>query len=513
MIEKNDTTLAGFLLRVGSIFCLMLCLLAHAFGQTEVEPWGNITGIRVGGQLMNFETSIQVVSNQFTDIQATALEKQHPKYHREGNTQIVTTRIDSFYFIEKIEENIPASTAGVSVQYTAKKSTDSSQLYFSIAISKADFLKGKVQFLHTSQEAPSQYAVTDIHSRQVINTTGIIFTSAKRRLKVKLTKPLPVVLAENTNKNGGVIQVYIPLQYGSIQEDETGATSLSIEASGVVDKTSIHLHLNTKDTGRMFAGFGGNFRLQNPTTDPQVINYCLNNMRMAWARVEMPLQLWQPALNSNPIDSAKAGKLHPHVKESMEMAARLGKMGIPVIVTAWSAPRWAITGDVSYGPRPDGVWGNPLDTTHRQAIYKSIADYLIYLRDEYGVEAKMFSFNESDLGINIRQTGEEHAQLIKGLGAYFVSRGLHTKLLLGDNSDANTYAFIYPSMNDPETYPYIGAISFHSWRGWEKETLQKWARCGCQNEVASYCRRRQYRCGCMGLSGYFSGADVRSKRN
>ena len=87
----------------------------------------------------------------------------------------------------------------------------------------------------------------------------------------------------------------------------------------------------------------------------------------------------------------------------------------------------------------------------------------------------MFSFNESDLGINIRQTGEEHAQLIKGLGAYFQQRGLHTKLLLGDNSDANTYSFIYPAMKDAGTHPYIGAISFHSWRGWETVTLQKWA--------------------------------------
>lgn len=91
------------------------------------------------------------------------------------------------------------------------------------------------------------------------------------------------------------------------------------------------------------------------------------------------------------------------------------------------------------------------------------------------MEVSDFSFNESDLGINIRQTGEEHAALIKGLGAYLASRGLKTKLLLGDNSDATTYEFIYPAMNDPETHPYIGAVSFHSWRGWETATLQKWA--------------------------------------
>jgi hypothetical protein len=30
-------------------------------------------------------------------------------------------------------------------------------------------------------------------------------------------------------------------------------------------------------------------------------------------------------------------------------------------------------------------------------------------------------------------------------------------------------------MNDPETHKYIGAVSFHSWRGCDNETLKKWA--------------------------------------
>jgi hypothetical protein len=121
------------------------------------------------------------------------------------------------------------------------------------------------------------------------------------------------------------------------------------------------------------------------------------------------------------------------------------------------------------------VWGNPLDHSKDQQIYKSIADYIIYLKENYGAEIKLFSFNESDLGINIRQTGEEHDDLIKGLGAYFEPRGLQTKMLLGDNSDAKSYRFIDAAMNDTASHRFIGAISFHSWRGWDKPTLQKWA--------------------------------------
>jgi hypothetical protein len=189
----------------------------------------------------------------------------------------------------------------------------------------------------------------------------------------------------------------------------------------------------------------------------------------------MPWQLWQPNKDEDAIAAARQGKLHRHVQESMEMAQRLSQMGMPVIVTAWSAPNWAIVGPRASGPRPDGVWGNPLEKTTLEASYKSITDYLLFLKEKYGVEATMFSFNESDLGINVRQTGQEHADLIKNLGAYFASKGLKTKLLLGDNSDATTYEFIYPAMQDPATKPYIGAVSFHSWRGWDTPTLEKWA--------------------------------------
>jgi hypothetical protein len=65
--------------------------------------------------------------------------------------------------------------------------------------------------------------------------------------------------------------------------------------------------------------------------------------------------------------------------------------------------------------------------------------------------------------------------LIKELGAYFKSKGLKTKLLLGDTADANGWPFIEDAMDDPAAKPYMGAVSFHSWRGWEYETLSKWA--------------------------------------
>ena len=42
---------------------------------------------------------------------------------------------------------------------------------------------------------------------------------------------------------------------------------------------------------------------------------------------------------------------------------------------------------------------------------------------------------------------------------------LPTALLLGDNSDATTFDFILPALNNPETHKYIG-VSFFPFMAW-----------------------------------------------
>jgi O-glycosyl hydrolase len=184
--------------------------------------------------------------------------------------------------------------------------------------------------------------------------------------------------------------------------------------------------------------------------------------------------MWQPDENIDPVEAVKAGKLNQHVHESMLMAQKLAKIGIPVIISDWSAPDWAVTNNQP--ERGRNLRGTPLNHDKIEKIYKSIGDYIVYLKQNFGVEPVAFSFNESDLGINVRQTGKEHADFIKGFGAHMASRGLTTKLLLGDNSDATTFEFIQPAINNPETHKYISAVSFHSWRGCDDETLNKWSR-------------------------------------
>lgn len=440
-----------YILRITLALACAIFVTRTTFGQAELQPWGNMNGIRIDGHLVEFESNISVVQKNWTDIKATGKEKQRPRYSRKGNQQIVTTNIDSLDFTETVED-AGKGGANINVQLTSKADVPLEGVFFALSLpgnSSAESSKAPVK---TAQFGTKQ--------------NGFTLTFAE---------PTSFIVRKHNDKGKQVQQVFIPIQTGDLKKGQQISKAFSIKAEGIIDKNSITLTLNTTIQGRAFDGLGGNFRLQFPDTDPQVIDYSLANLRVACGRVEMPWRFWQPSIDSNPTMEAKAGRMRPEVLRAMEMAQRLYKIGMPVIVSAWSAPAWAIVGTRRFRPGADGVWGNPLDQSKTNEIYKSITDYIVYLKAQYGVEVSMFSFNESDLGINVRQTGAEHAKLIKELGAYFVAKGLKTKLLLGDNSDATTYEFIYPALNDPSTHQYIGAVSFHSWRGWETETLKKWA--------------------------------------
>ena len=464
--------------RIFLIAAFLSSLFVHqAYAQPEVEPWGNITGIRMDGQLMEFESSLRLVSKDGYTVGYTALERQRPHYSREENRQIIMTHIDSASFTEQVED-IGTGLAKVQVSYAPGSDNPRSTAFFSIALAGADYADGTMQLIDPAPLAldPAQLALNQTSSGIPneyfrVPAAGIRFITAHRQLEIRIVGEPSLLIGA---KEGNMIRLYFPLHTEN---------SFTIHVSGDIDRDTIHLALNSSQTGRSFDGLGGNFRLQNPIADPKVIQYCLDNLRVAWGRVELPWRFWQPQLDGSPIDSGEAGKLNPAVQHAMEMAQTLDKKGIPIILSCWFPPAWAAQGPLRFRPGPDHVFGNPLNKDNMQAIYRSLTDYILYLKKHYGVEPRLFSFNESDLGINVHVTPQEHAELMKGLGAYFAEHGLTTKMLLGDNSDANSYTFIYPAMHDSAAIPYIGAISFHSWRGWEQATLQKWADAATQLRV------------------------------
>ncbi|MEO7961292.1 MAG: hypothetical protein ABIR19_07090 [Ginsengibacter sp.] len=414
-------------------------------------------------------TSIVVEGSDSSTIKATAKERQRPTFTRDGNKQIISTKIDSLNITEILEDT-QAGNANVSIEVVSKGGMEMRGGFLKLSLSSLDYSSLILQqknYLDTIISLP--YKMED-HTFEV---RKMKLSGPGRTLYLNFARPTQVSVKKNIDQKEMDSPLYVYLLSGNTRDGTHAETKFSVRAVATIDNTPVSIAINTSKQGRPFDGFGGNFRLQNPQNDPQVIDYSLKNLRVAWSRVEFPWMLWQPEENIDPVSVARQGNLNGRVQKAMEMAARLYHMDIPVILSGWFPPQWAVTGKLNMRP-VDGVWGNQLNPGKMTEIYKSITDYILYLKSEYDVQIAFFSFNESDLGINVRQTPQEHADLIKGLGAYFKSKGLKTKLLLGDNSDATSYEFVYPAMKDPGAIPYIGAVSFHSWRGWDKETLMKW---------------------------------------
>jgi O-glycosyl hydrolase len=454
--------------QIPALICVILIALATApfplSAQTEVMPWGNITGVRTDGQLTEFETTFRIVDKNITTLSATGKERQYrPQYTRNGQTQTVSTTVERVGITQTVED-VGKGTAKVSIQLTSDTTRKATAAYLCIDLPDKKYREAAIM-LGTEQLRP-----TSGRPQPASGTTLSIRTNAD-----ELTLTFSKRIIAFAKEEAGSTTIYIHLLGDNLRKGQSTSLSYTLKAITQADRRPVEITIDPHTPGRLFAGLGGNFRLQNPQADPQVIDYCLNNLRIAWGRVEMPWRNWHPDEHTDPLAEARAGRIDPRVNDAIKMAQRLATLGVPVIVSAWFPPEWAIDGSPDSYKVQGGVRAYRLDPTKKEAIYKSLTAYLVYLKQFYGVEAALYSFNESDLGIDVLHTPQQHADFIKELGACMASQGLATKMLLGDNSDATTIHFIRPALADASTHEYIGALSFHSWRGCDDVTLKQWA--------------------------------------
>jgi hypothetical protein len=498
---------------IGSII-LFAAFAAAAFAQPEVMAWGNLTGLRVDGHLLELSTSMCVAQPEMAGVSCTGREKQQNSYSRNGKTETVTIQMRparefrepgnpgwAMAATEVVEDTGPA-TARVDLEFTSPYDADIGGAFLGIELPAPVFSGGSVELVNPDPPTAAQTSLAAGEAEQNeylrATATGARFISRTRQIEVTFNEPTQIIVRDDRRKGSYTLQVLLAVITGKTTAGQTGKKSFTFKVTGEIDKNPVEITLDASHPGQMFDGFGGNFRLQS-ARDPQVIDYSLENIRIAWGRVELPWFLWQPDENTDPLAAARAGNVNPRVVQAMEMAHRLAQKGMPVIVSAWHPPNWAILGGgapsgpgrgaptpggaapapgrgaAAFPPPPQtGPRGNPLNPEKMARIKDSITGYLLFLKEKFGVEAALFSFNESDLGIDVRQTPREHAELIKTLGAYFAAKGLATRLALGDTSDADPIDFIKPAMHDPEAVKYIGAVDFHSWRGCTDEILAQW---------------------------------------
>ena len=117
-------------------------------------------------------------------------------------------------------------------------------------------------------------------------------------------------------------------------------------------------------------GLGGNFcqpRYGSTDALDAVGRYALANLKVAHARIGLPLEKWTPQPSVYRKDAQAAASLGA----LREMARR----GIPTVVSIWEGPQWMLGGKPEEG-------GRTLDPAKFALCADAIAAYLVVARDD-----------------------------------------------------------------------------------------------------------------------------------
>lgn len=207
-------------------------------------------------------------------------------------------------------------------------------------------------------------------------------------------------------------------------------------------------------SGAFIHRFGGVDRATDPISE---LN--LQTFQPQYVRVAMDLFSWEPVNdNDDPLvmeDSAfkDAGFNHPTFQFIQLMSSRKAE----ITASIWEVPDWMVEDPSAESARiiPRSLYPEAVE---------SIAAWLLYARDQYGVEVAYVSFNEANLGINVLLSPEDVIALLKIAGPRFAELGLKTKWLLGDCSNiGECLNYVRPIWSEESIRSYLGPLAFHSW--------------------------------------------------
>jgi O-glycosyl hydrolase len=258
-------------------------------------------------------------------------------------------------------------------------------------------------------------------------------------------------------------QVRIPLLSGPAQAGAKGTLSATFSLVNKTPSAPARLAVDASKARFRFDGFGANFCWDNARGNTHPIQeYLLKALKLGWARTEMKVQQFDRQ-RDNP---------GPDVRYDLETMRQLQKMGVPYVISVWRLPERF---NADPATEPPGARGRAVNPVKWDELTELLGQYLLYAKNEYGVEPDMFSFNEANLGVNVRLTPEEHTDQIKRMGAAFEKLGLRTKMLLGDAVPArDSHIFALDAAADPEALKYIAGIAYHSWGGATPQQYAAW---------------------------------------
>jgi O-glycosyl hydrolase len=294
-------------------------------------------------------------------------------------------------------------------------------------------------------------------------TAGIAFADAQgaQKLSIALDAPRPVTITDTWDNTGRYYRVRIALKQGPWMMGDSVKLGMTVSLTGSPAGAPVNLAVDPAAKLYPFDGFGGNYRVY---ADSPVVEYTLDNLHLAWARFEFKAVAWD--------HDRKEPAPGPQLTRDFELMQRVQRMGVPWIISVWFLSERFYTDP---NQKPFGTFARQIAPDRWPEFLDLLGSYLVYLKSHYGAEPDLFSFNESDLGVNVGFTAETHRDEIKRIGAYLASRGLKTRMLLGDTANPrDSHKFVLAAAADPEAMRYVGAVSVHSWGNGTPAQYEAW---------------------------------------
>ncbi|HUB25213.1 MAG TPA: hypothetical protein VL992_07265 [Tepidisphaeraceae bacterium] len=443
----------------------------------EAEGWGDLRGFRIDGELMPLTTSLVAAAPGWKRVANTGHWHETDLSHERDGAASKYGGVFAFEDGQSIEYQYTLADLGhdraqIDIAATARSDLKLNGIYFQISAPLAPFAGGQARLLEaappTTQNATVATAAGGAPYLDGV-AGGVEIDGKHRQIVAKSSAPRVIQVRDSTDHAGDHLNILLLLHAGDCAKGETIHATITISETGDPDHAPAHLALDATKLGRPFDGIGGNFVWG--VTSP-IARFNLENLHLVQARVGMFLATFAPR-DSGDFDSPQWDESDKDViemRQSLQFARELTRRGIPLIFSLWIAPNWALS-----NPAADPYeHGRLISPDKWDDFCRAVRAYLLFARREYGVEADLFSFNESDLGVTIKLTGEEHRDAIERLGECFSAGGLKTRLLLGDVSNPTPEKFIEPALADPEAMRYVGAISYHMWNGGTRRQLSAW---------------------------------------
>lgn len=457
---------------------LALLLPLAAGPSAVVDRNGVVSGLFAAGDLHALTATWRVPARGWDRLFAPG-EAREVETGRDGAAQtwrgLVGEGANQYRFDQRLTD--AGGVVTIALNITAVAGGDSEGVFFWLDLPLADYAGGTATLV-AAGEPSAVMPVEQPERRHFLSgeAAGARLASADgaRRLEVGFSRAIPVTIQDTREWQGTTYTLFA--RFGeSLATGESASLTVTLTPGGVPDTSPARLTIDPANERYRLGGIGGNycFNIESPVTQ-----YTLANLRQNWVRVELTGNEWEPENDNDDPTDLDLAKLAANDTEGSNLrrefllARQIQDLGYPYVASTWLMPEWIYT-DPGRGPQAHGrviareMWPEMLEL---------VGGYLLYAKQQYGVEPDLFSFNEPDWGVRVKFTPEEHRDAINAFGAWFEAHGLKTRLLLGDVTNArDTHRYCLPALEDPAARRYIGAIAFHSWGGGTREQYEAWA--------------------------------------